>query len=215
MREAPTGLYLIADREACGDHGVLETARAAVAAGVRTVQVRDKLGSTAGLLSLVRAVADAVGDRAAVIVNDRVDVFLAARTQGSAVRGVHLGQDDLPPELARRLIGEEAILGLSAQSEEQFRAVGRLPKGCVDYLGVGAVHATTTKPDHPPALGIDGFAGLAAAAVAPCVAIGGIGVDDVPALRRAGAAAVAVASAIGRSADPHRAALALVGAWRS
>lgn len=212
-RPSPTGVYFVADHAVCGDHGIVETARAAVAAGVGTVQVRDKRGSAARQLELVVAVASAVGDRALVIVNDRVDVYLAARVAGAPVHGVHLGQQDLPALLARRLIGDEAVLGVSAQSPQQLDAIGRLPAGCVDYLGVGAVRETTTKPDHPAALGVEGIAALVASTPLPCVAIGGIGAGDLPALRRAGAAGAAVASAIGSADDPRRAALSLVAAW--
>lgn len=209
----PTGVYFVADHAVCGDRGLVDATRAAVAAGVGTVQVRDKTGSAARQLELVTAVARAVGDRALVIVDDRIDVFLAARASGAPVHGVHIGQDDLPAPLARRLIGTDAVLGLSAQTSAQFAAVERLPAGCVDYLGVGAVRETATKPDHPPALGVDGIGELAASTALPCVAIGGIRASDLPALRRAGAVGAAVASAIGSAEDPRRAARSLVAAW--
>ena len=209
----PHGVYFVADRAVCGDQGVVGAARAAVAAGVGTVQVRDKRGSAARQLDLVVAVAEAVGDRALVIVNDRVDVFLAARAAGATVHGVHIGQDDLPVPLVRRLLGAHAVLGLSAQSEEQFAALERLPPECVTYLGVGAVRETATKPDHPTARGVTGIAALVSSTSLPCIAIGGIRASDLPALRRAGAAGAAVASAIGGAEDPHAAARALVTAW--
>lgn len=119
----------------------------------------------------------------------------------------------MPAVLARRLVGAEAIVGVSAQTPQQFDEIERLPPGCVDYLGVGAVRETPTKPDHPAPLGIEGLGALVASTTLPCIAIGGIEADDLPALRRAGAAGVAVASAIGGADDAHGAARRLVTAW--
>lgn len=212
-RSAPSGVYFVADAAVCGDQRLVEVARQAVAAGVGTVQVRDKLGSAARQLELLSAVARAVGDRATVIMNDRVDVYLAARAAGAAVHGVHLGQHDVPAALARRLVGAQAIVGVSAQSPQQFDAIELLPSGCVDYLGVGAVRATATKPDHPAPLGLEALGELVASTTLPCIAIGGIEADDLPALRRAGAAGAAVASAIGSADDAYGAARRLVTAW--
>ena len=215
MSAPAVGVYLVTDPDLTDrhGHGVLAVVRAAVAAGVRTVQVRDKAASARDLLALSAAVADAVGDRALVVVDDRLDVVLAARHAGHRVAGVHLGQSDVPAEAARALLGPDAHVGLTANTPEHLAAVHRLPHGTVDLLGVGVVHPTTTKPDHPPALGVAGFARIAAATDLPCVAIGGVGLDDVPALRAAGAAGVAVVSGICAAPDPGAAAAAFVDAW--
>ncbi|TDN43427.1 thiamine-phosphate pyrophosphorylase [Curtobacterium flaccumfaciens] len=212
------GVYLVTDGVLCDRHGVgvLGVVRAAVHAGVRIVQVRDKDASARDLLALTSAVADTVGDRALVVVDDRLDVALAARRAGHRVAGVHLGQSDVPVEAARALLGPEAHVGLTANTPEHLAAVARLPRGTVDLLGVGVVHPTSTKPDHPPALGHDGFARLARTARStgvPCVAIGGVTLDDVLPLRAAGAAGVAVVSGICAAADPGAAAAAYVAAW--
>lgn len=211
------GVYLVTDTELAGRHGlgVLGVVRAAVAAGVRTVQVRDKRASARELLGLVAAVADAVGDRATVVVDDRLDVVLAARHAGHRVAGVHLGQSDVPVEVARALLGAGAHVGLTANTPEHLAAAAAVPAGTVDLLGVGVVHPTTTKADHPTPLGVDGFGRIAAATDLPCVAIGGVGLDDVPVLRAAGAAGVAVVSGICAAADPAAAAAAYVTAWRT
>lgn len=206
-------VYLVTDTQLCGRRSVVETARAAVAAGVRTVQVRDKHASASELYGLVLDVADAVGDQASVLVNDRVDVFLAARAAGAAVRGVHIGQSDLPPAQVRAITGAEAIIGLTADTPEHLEQLHRLPTGTVDYLGVGAIRPTSTKPDHPIPLGIMGFELVAGAAPVPCVAIGGVALDDVAALRRAGAAGVAVVSAICAAPDPGQVARDYVKEW--
>jgi len=209
------GVYLVTDGMLCDRHGVgvLGVVRRAVDAGVRIVQVRDKDASARDLLALSAAVADAVGERATVVVDDRLDVALAARHAGHRVAGVHLGQSDVPVEVARALLGPDAHVGLTANTPEHLAAVARLPRGTVDLLGVGVVHPTSTKPDHPPALGHDGFAALAAATALPCVAIGGVTLDDVPALRARGAAGVAVVSGICAAVDPGAAAAAYLDAW--
>jgi len=208
-------VYLVTDGVLADRHGlgVLGVVRAAVHGGVRMVQVRDKDASARDLLALSSAVADAVGDRATVVVDDRLDVALAARHAGRRVAGVHLGQSDVPAEAARALLGADAHVGLTANTPEHLAAVHRLPRGTVDLLGVGVVHPTATKADHPPALGHAGFARIAAATDLPCVAIGGVTLDDVAPLHAGGAAGVAVVSGICAAADPGSAAAAYVAAW--
>ncbi len=206
-------LYLVTDTRQCGARSVAAVATEAVEGGATMVQVRDKEASARDLLHLLMAVANVVGNRVPVLVDDRVDLFLAARTAGAQVAGVHVGQSDLPVELARSLVGPEAVVGLSAASDLEIRTAHRLPAGTVDYLGVGAIHATTTKADHPEPLGIKGFGALVAPSTLPCVAIGGISSVDVRLLRDAGAAGVAVVSAVCSSDDPRAAARGLKEEW--
>lgn len=207
-------LYLVTDTGLCGTRAVTDVATAAVAGGATCVQVRDKAASARELLELLTAVAAAVGERVPVLVDDRVDVFLAARAAGAPVAGVHVGQSDLPAGLVRELVGPDAVVGLSAGTTADICAAGQLPAGTVDYLGVGPVHPTTTKPDHPPALGTGGFTILAAASTLPCVAIGGVKSDDVRRLRNAGAAGVAVVSAVCAAPHPRAAAAELLQEWQ-
>jgi thiamine-phosphate pyrophosphorylase len=209
------GIYLVTDTQLCGHRGVVKTVRAAVAGGVRVVQVREKRASTAALYELVLRTAEAVGDVATVLVDDRVDVFLAARAAGAAVHGVHVGQSDLPVERVRALVGARAVVGLTANTPEHLDTLHALPGGTVDYLGVGVIRPTFTKPDHPAPLGTEGFGRIAGAATLPCVAIGGIEAGDVVPLRRAGAAGIAVVSAICAADDPRRSAEDLVKRWGS
>ncbi|WP_030485014.1 thiamine phosphate synthase [Nocardioides aequoreus] len=206
-------VYLVTDTVQCGERGVVETVRRAVAGGVTCVQVRDKRATHGELVDLVRAVADAVADRATVLVDDHPEVVLCARSEGATVHGVHVGQSDRPPEATRELLGPDAVVGLTAHTPQQLAAAAALPAGTVDYLGVGAVAATASKADHPPVLGVDGFARLAAAAASPCVAIGGVDVTLVRPLREAGAAGVAVVSAVCAATDPERAAADLAREW--
>lgn len=206
-------LYLVTDTRQCGPRTVAAVAAAAVAGGVTVVQVRDKEASTRELLHLLMAVADAVGNVVPVLVDDRVDIFLAARAAGARVAGVHVGQSDLPVELVRTLVGPEAIVGLSAATGLEVRAAHRLTEGTVDYLGVGAIHATATKTDHPRPLGVDGFGALIGSSTLPCVAIGGITRADARPLRDAGAAGVAVVSAVCEADDPRAAAEGFREEW--
>jgi thiamine-phosphate diphosphorylase len=208
------GIYLVTDTVQCGSRGVVETVRQAVAGGVHTVQVRDKTADAADLLTLLIAVANAVGKDATVLVNDRVDVYLAARARATSVHGVHIGQNDLPPADTRKLIGPDAIVGLTANTQAHFDIANTLPSGTVDYLGVGVIRATATKPDHPEALGIDGFARLAQTTTIPCVAIGGITTADIGGLRTHGAAGAAVVSAICAPTDPSASAHTLTRKWK-
>jgi thiamine-phosphate pyrophosphorylase len=205
--------YLVTDRLLCGVRGVLDVIGSAVAGGTSVVQIRDKTASTRDLYRLVEAAAGITAGRCTLLVDDRVDVFLAARLAGVAVDGVHVGQSDLPAGLVRALIGQAAVLGLTANTAAQVDAVHALPAGTVDYLGVGVIRPTETKPDHPRPLGVAGFAGIARSTSLPCVAIGGIRLDDTAGLRAAGAAGLAVVSGICAAEDPAEAAGAFAAAW--
>jgi len=213
-RDFDPTLYLVTDTVLCGARGVVETVRQAVDGGVTCVQVRAKDLSAAECLILVTEVANAVGDRVPVIVDDRVDVYLAARLRGAAVHGVHVGQSDLPIDIVRALVGEEAVVGWTANTVDHLDTARRLPPGTVNYLGVGVIRATTTKPDHPAPLGIDGFERLRRLTALPCIAIGGISLGDVAALRRAGAAGAAVVSALCAAEDPRSVAVSFRREWR-
>jgi thiamine-phosphate pyrophosphorylase len=150
----------------------------------------------------VRAAARAAG--ALFIVNDRLDVALAADADG-----VHLGQDDLPADRARRLLPPGRILGVSTHTLEQAR---RAVAEGADYIGVGPVFATATKETGYTPLGLDGLSAIAAAVPVPVVAIGGIGAADAGRVIRAGAMAAAVISALMAAPDIAAATRALLQA---
>ena len=187
----------------------------ALAAGVRLVQYRAKDGDADAAQPLddrrrlaearaLRALCDRYG--ALLIINDRIDLALAV-----AADGVHLGQGDLPPALARSLLGPEKLIGRSTHQLSQLQQAIR--DGC-DYVGVGPVHATPSKPGRQP-VGLEYVRQALACSPIPCFAIGGIGPAEVPTLRAVGADRVAVVRAIGAAADPRAAAadlLALLGA---
>ena len=178
--------------------------RQAVAGGATMIQVRLKDAPAREVLGLARALVGALS--VPVIVNDRVDVALAA---GAA--GAHLGQEDLPLDRLRPLVPPGFLLGLSVGSTAEAERARAVP---ADYWSVGPCFATDTKPDAGPPLGAAGFAALAGLAPAgvPVIAIGGITAATAGSLARAGAAGLAVVAAVWRASDPAAAARALCAA---
>lgn len=206
MRPLPDlGVYLVTDPSARG--GVEAMALAAARGGVRVVQLRDKTMADADFVALGRRLTAALAPLGvALIVNDRAHLV---REIGAA--GAHVGQSDAAVAAARAAIGPDAILGLSVETAAQL---AKVDPAAVDYLGVGPIRATATKPDHAPPIGLDGFAAIAAAAPLPAVAIGGVTAADAGAVRGAGGAGLAVVSAITAAENPEAASRALVDAWR-
>jgi thiamine-phosphate pyrophosphorylase len=203
-------VYLVTDTQQCGGPaGVVATVDAAVKGGVTAVQLRDPGATTRELVDLGRALVALLRPRGVpLVVDDRVDVALAVGADG-----VHVGQSDLDPVSARRLLGPERHLGLSVSTPEEARATADLPPGTVDLLGVGPVRPTLSKTDARPAIGFARLAVVAAATHLPCVAIGGLRAADVPALHDAGAAGSAVVSAVCGRPDPASAAREIARAW--
>ncbi|HEX3732436.1 MAG TPA: thiamine phosphate synthase [Mycobacteriales bacterium] len=199
------GLYLVTDTGMCGERGVVDTVRAAVDGGVTVVQLRDHGATAHRLYEMTRELLDALhGTGVPLIVNDRIDVALAA---GAA--GVHLGQGDLPVEQARRLAGPEFLIGRSTNRIDQIQAVNALPAGTVDYIGIGPVFFTQTKPHAASPVGAAGVAERVPISRVPAVAIGGIGRENAAEVRATGVGGVAVVSAICAADDPRAAAAAL------
>lgn len=199
MKRFDLSLYLVLDPQLCEPLGMVETARLAVAGGATLVQLRDTEAPTARMIETGRALKTALaGTGVPLIVNDDVEAAIAIDAEG-----LHVGQDDMDVATARRLIGPDRILGLSVETEALAFAVD---PGLVDYVGVGPVFATSTKPGHKPPVGLDGLARLVSAARLPAVAIGGLKAAHVGPVLAAGAAGLAVVSAICGEPDPHAAA---------
>ena len=177
----PGRLYAIADAS-FGD--CVRLAEALFAGGARLVQVRNKKAGAREFLSQVERILLFAPSDGRVVVNDRVDVALLA---GAA--GVHLGQTDLPPAAARRILGPGRIIGFSTHNLEQAVEADNLP---VDYIAVGPVFATSTKDNPDPVVGVEKLAIICLAVKKPVVAIGGITLDNAKAALSAGAASVAV-----------------------
>lgn len=198
-------LYVVADTAVCGTRTVVATILSAVRGGATAVQVREPLATTRQLCQLAEIVHHALaGTGVPLLVNDRLDVALAVGAEG-----VHLGQSDLPATWARRIAGPDLLVGLSVSNLEQTAAANALPAGTVDYLGVGPVFATLTKPLAAPALGLELTARLAAGASLPCVAIGGIHTGNAAQVRATGVDGIAVVSAVCAAPNPEAAAAAL------
>jgi len=200
-------LYLVIGAGDTAGRPVEEVACAAVAGGVTLVQLREKAASTRAQLDAARRLKAVLAPRGVpLIVNDRVDVALAAGADG-----VHLGQDDMPPAEARRLVGPEMILGLSVGDEDEAKVADPT---LVDYIGIGPAFATGTKVDTGAAIGPEGVRHLRQRVGLPGVAIGGISAANADALRDTGIEGIAVVSAVAAAADPARAARDLRRAFR-
>ena len=195
-------LYLVTDESLAGARGVEDVVRAAVEGGVTVVQLRAKQAAGRDFLKQAATLYAWLHARhVALIINDRVDVALACDADG-----VHVGQDDLPCAAVRRLVGPNRIIGVSVSTVAEALQAER---DGADYLGVSPVFATPTKPDTPPAAGLDGLAAIRSAVRLPLVAIGGISEQNAAAVIRAGADGIAVVSAIMAAVDPAAAARAL------
>jgi len=166
------------------------------AGGATLIQLREKEMSPREFYPQAKeAVAVAARRGVQLIINDRVDMALAV-----GGHGVHLGQDDMPPEAARRLLGAEAVIGYSTHNLEQAIAATKLP---IDYLAIGPIFATISKSDTAPVLGLDGLRAVRQAiGTFPLVAIGGISQANARQVVEAGADSVAVISAL--LSDPTR-----------
>ncbi|MBI1353856.1 MAG: thiamine phosphate synthase [Acidobacteria bacterium] len=182
--------YPILDAAALSRAGLdpLETARALVGAGVEIVQFRWKGPYTCAAIETAEALEKIVHQvDARYVINDRADIALLAGADG-----VHVGQDDLPPEAVRRVIGDRLFLGYSTHNRAQLEAAAAEP---IDYVALGPVFATASKENPDPRVGLEELARLAPSAGArPLVAIGGITLETAPAVLAAGAAACAVIS---------------------
>lgn len=202
-------VYLVTDARLCGERGVAATVAEAVAGGVTLVQLRDPHAGDDELVALGRAlVRELAGTGVPLVVNDRVDLVAPI---GAA--GAHVGSGDTPPEEARAVLGPDAVLGLSVGTPAEAAAVADLLPDTVDYLGVGPVWPQGTKPDAGAPIGPDGLAAVVRSTSLPCVAIGGVGPVRVADVRAAGAAGVAVVSAVCGQPDPRAAARELRAAW--
>ena len=163
-------------------------ARALVAGGVRLIQYRNKTGSAREMLEQARALKRAVGRKASLIFNDRADLCLAA-----GFDGVHVGQEDLSPAAARRVIGKDRLLGISTHNGKQLREADGTS---ADYIAIGPVFATKSKAKPDPVVGLKGVRAARRATRKTLVAIGGITRANCRAVVGAGADAVAVLSGL-------------------
>lgn len=195
-------LYLVTDRDQMGGRDIRWVVESALRGGVTAVQVREKNCGTREFIAVARKLQPVLAAHGVpLIINDRVDVALAV-----GAGGVHLGQSDMDYATARRLMGPEPLIGISAETLEQaLTAEG-------DYLGVGPIFSTATKPDAAPAWELATLRRLRPQSKQRLVAIGGIGLTNARSVMEAGADGIAVVSAICAAADPERAARELLRA---
>jgi thiamine-phosphate pyrophosphorylase len=200
-------VYLVVGEELAPRRDLEALVREAVLGGVTVVQLREKSAPTRRLLRAARRLRPWLRERdVPLLLNDRADVALAAGADG-----VHLGQDDLPPEDARRLLGPDARIGLSCETPGQAAAAD---PSVVDYVAASGVFPTATKPGLTRPLGLEGLRRLRSATALPVVAVGGIHAGNAAAVVAAGADGGAVVSAVCSAEDPRAAAAALARAVR-
>lgn len=208
MKTFDLSLYLVLDPDLCrGAEGMLRTTEEALEGGVTIVQLRAPTWKKRALAACARDLLEMLRPRGIpLIINDHADVAAAVGADG-----LHVGQDDLSSADARRIIGPDMILGLSAGNVDEVRGVD---PALVDYLGIGPVWATATKKDAGAAVGLEGLASLSAASPLPVVAIGGIGASNAADVMRTGVDGIAVVSAICGQASPRTAAENLLAQLR-
>lgn len=179
--------YAIIDRAKTGERSMLEVCEVLLGAGVSLIQYRDKRASSRALFEHSQVLAERTRSAGRIfIVNDRADVAAAA-----GAHGVHVGQQDLPVESARRILGPEAIVGYSTHDLAQLAAADNLT---ADYVAYGPIFPTRSKESPDPVVGLDGLRAARQATHKPLVAIGGITLETAGAVLEAGADSVAVIS---------------------
>ena len=217
--------YLVVGPENTLGRPVKSIVRAAVDAGFTCVQIRSKTASAREMIELTGEAADVIAkagksEAVALLVDDRLDVVLAARKLGIKVDGVHVGQSDIPPEICREYLGEDAIVGLSARSNELLDYVASADVSPIDYFGAGPLHDTETKKDLTR--GEDGniilrtfdeLKKLAKISPVPVVVGGGVKANDLPALKDTGVGGFCVVSAVAGAENPRAAAEELRNLW--
>ena len=187
-------IYPITDKKLARSTSHLSILKELARGGARFVQIRDKSTPDQELLrDLRQCVEFALKKEVTLIVNDRCDLVLS-----SSDMGVHLGQEDLPPDTARTVLGDDKIIGFSTHSQVQVKKASRLP---IQYIGFGPIYLTATKPNPNPAVGLKRLAQACRASSVPVVAIGGIGIEQVRDVLDAGASSVAVISALMKAED--------------
>ena len=173
----------------------LQLAESYLKSGIRLFQIRDKVLEDADLyIQLLQVAERCSSSNTSFVVNDRIDLALA-----SGAAGVHLGQTDLPAEAARRILGPDALIGISTHTREQFIAAQNED---VDYVALGPIFPTLTKTSPYDPLGIEMVRDLAAIRRLPLVVIGGINIDNVREVWRAGADSAAVVSDVADDKNP-------------
>jgi thiamine-phosphate pyrophosphorylase len=192
-------LYLVTDRGLARGRSTIDIVHSALQGGITCVQLREKNCSTLEFIEEALALKDVLKSTGVpLIINDRIDVALAVEADG-----VHLGQTDMPLTMAKKILGNTMIIGISAESLEDAMEA---EKNGADYLGVSPIYATPTKTDTAAPIGLEGLREIRKTVQLPLVGIGGLNRDNSAAAIRSGADGVAVVSAIVAADDPATAA---------
>jgi len=205
--EVDYSIYLVTDRGILQGRDLLDAVAEAIEGGVTLIQLREKEVSSREFYQIALKVKDLSHSRGVpLLINDRLDIALAVNADG-----LHIGQEDLPLKVARKLLGPDKIIGLSVSNLED--AVQGEKEGA-DYLGAGAVYPTTSKDVSESPIGPDGLKKIKDAVSIPVVGIGGINLFNIEEVKRTGVDGVAVISAIMGAPDIKDAARKLADAWR-
>ena len=197
-------LHILTDEVLQSTFSHVELARLAIKGGADVIQFRQKIGSTKSLIDMARRMMGLCHkEKAIFIVNDRVDVAIAVDADG-----VHLGQEDFPIPLARRLLGKDKIIGGSAATLEEAE---RCSLEGADYVGFGPVYPTASKADAGPVSGVHVLRTVVERTHLPVIAIGGITAERIPEVMQAGAHGIAVISAVCCEKEPEAATRSLRG----
>jgi len=196
-------LYLVTDEASLRGRTLIDVVIAAARGGVTCVQLREKTLCTRDFVAKALALKKALAPFGIpLVINDRMDVALACEAEG-----VHLGQTDMQPDIARRMLPENVFIGWSVENVDHLAQSKALQDvGCVDYLGISPVFFTETKSDIAKPWGLEGMRKVRQASTLPLVAIGGVNAGNAAELVSAGADGLAVVSAICATSDPTQAA---------
>ena len=207
-RPSLSGVYLLLDEQWAPRHNLSAVLESAAGCGIRLFQYRNKTGSPQEVFAKARELREvAARSNALFIVNDRCDLALAVKADG-----VHLGQDDLPLELARGIMGRHKIIGISTHRPEE---VTQATRGGADYIGYGPLFPTTTKAAHEAPVGLAGLRDIRSLTTLPMFAIGGITLDCLEEVVESGVNGVAVASAVLDASHVEQAMRAFVSYFRN
>ena len=217
--------YLVVGRENTNGRPVSQIVADAVKAGFTCVQIRSKTASAREMIEDCRESAKAIAelgksDSVALLVDDRLDIVLAAREMGIKVDGLHVGQSDIPVSICRKFLGKDSIIGLSAPTKDLIDYVQSADVSQIDYFGAGPVHETATKPD----CGMDEngkvitktfeeLAELGKKSPIPVVVGGGVKLKDIAPLKECGIGGFFVVSAVAGAENPYEEAKKLADAW--
>ena len=217
--------YLVVGRENTNGRRVSKIAADAVRAGFTCVQIRSKIATARELMEDCRETADEIKklgkeNAVALLVDDRLDVVLACRERKIKVDGIHVGQSDIPADICRKLLGENAIVGLSAKTDDLIEYAKTADTCGIDYFGAGPLHPTPTKADCGLSASgkiitrsLEEISILSKTSKIPVVLGGGVKLSDIADLKKTGIAGFFVVSAVAGAENPFEEAKKLVDAW--